>query len=131
MYKVLQKNIHWCWRYFSGRTKFSDILSIWASKNNTECCEISASCVLPCITINVSWDNIGLIDNIWVALVFELPNLNKVPGDTGKPEIGKKSWKSHRISFCKSATFINPGNKSHLWRRSRPKPIYPQTHWSI
>ena len=30
---VSEKNIHWCWRYSSGRTIFSNILSISANKN--------------------------------------------------------------------------------------------------
>ena len=33
MCKLSDTNIHWCWRYSSGRTKFSNILSIWANKN--------------------------------------------------------------------------------------------------
>ena len=36
MCKVLEKNIHWCWRYASGRTKFSNIMSIWANKNGNK-----------------------------------------------------------------------------------------------
>ena len=33
---VYIKNIHWCWRYLSGRTKFLNIWSIWANKNGDE-----------------------------------------------------------------------------------------------
>ena len=33
MCKVSKTHIHWCWRYLSGRTKFSNILSILANKN--------------------------------------------------------------------------------------------------
>ena len=33
MCTVSQKNIYWCWRYSSRRTKFSNILSICANKN--------------------------------------------------------------------------------------------------
>ena len=33
MCNVSEKNIHWCWRYSSGRTEFLNILSIWANKN--------------------------------------------------------------------------------------------------
>ena len=33
MCKLSETNIHWCWRYSSRRTKFSNILSIWANKN--------------------------------------------------------------------------------------------------
>ena len=32
--KESETNIHWCWRYLSGRTKFSNILWIWAKKND-------------------------------------------------------------------------------------------------
>ena len=33
MCKLSETNIHWCWRYSSIRTKFSNILSIWDNKN--------------------------------------------------------------------------------------------------
>ena len=33
MCKVSEINIHWCWRYSYGGTKFSNILSILANKN--------------------------------------------------------------------------------------------------
>ena len=33
MCKLLDTNIHWCWRYLSAQTNFSNILSIWANKN--------------------------------------------------------------------------------------------------
>ena len=33
MCKLSETTIHWCWRYSSRRTKFSNILSIWANKN--------------------------------------------------------------------------------------------------
>ena len=36
MCRVSGRNVHWCWRYSSGRTKFSNILSIWANKNGDE-----------------------------------------------------------------------------------------------
>ena len=36
MCKVSETNIHWCWRYSSGRTQFSNILSIWANNNGNK-----------------------------------------------------------------------------------------------
>ena len=33
MGKFSEQNIHWFWRYSSGRSKFSNILSIWDNKN--------------------------------------------------------------------------------------------------
>ena len=34
--KKIGKNVHWCWRYSTGRTTFSNILSIWANKNGNK-----------------------------------------------------------------------------------------------
>ena len=36
MCKLLETNIHWCWRYSSGRTQISNILSIWDNKNGNK-----------------------------------------------------------------------------------------------
>ena len=54
MCKVSEKNIHWCWRYASGRTKFSNIMPIWASKMAiSRYCHYRWECVITFVIL--SW----------------------------------------------------------------------------
>ena len=60
MCTVSGRMVHWCWRYKSGRTTFSNILSIWANKNGDK------SAILNWILTTLHWINGRIVINACV-----------------------------------------------------------------